>query len=106
MKSLMIKTLVGTAAVGAAMLMPPAASAAELSRPAPATAKVAPSGGQLRLVQPPSRPNHVPPVIGSPCPEGTHLSPFDQPIYDEAGLFVVGYETVWYCLPDNREPAG
>ncbi len=38
------------------------------------------------------------------CPEGHHLSPFDMPIYD--GLFVVGYETVWFCIPDDLEPAG
>lgn len=40
------------------------------------------------------------------CPEGTFLSPFEMPIYDDAGLFVVGYETVWFCLPDDLEPAG
>jgi hypothetical protein len=44
------------------------------------------------------------PVVGARCPEGTFLSPFEQPIYE--GLFVVGYETVWYCLPDDLEPAG
>lgn len=40
------------------------------------------------------------------CPPGYHLSPFEMPIYDEAGLFVVGYETVWFCIPDDLEPAG
>lgn len=42
----------------------------------------------------------------SRCPDGTHLSPFDMPIYDAKGLFVVGHETVWMCIPDDLEPAG
>jgi hypothetical protein len=46
------------------------------------------------------------PVFGTKCPAGTFLSPFQQPIYDEDGLFVVGFETVWYCLPDDLRPAG
>lgn len=45
-------------------------------------------------------------VLGARCPEGTFLSPFEKPIYDDDGLFVVGYETVWYCLRDDLEPAG
>ena len=41
------------------------------------------------------------------CPLGTILTPYDMPIYDEeTGLFVVGYETVWFCLPEDLEPAG
>ncbi|MGH8611228.1 MAG: hypothetical protein ACREYF_04040 [Gammaproteobacteria bacterium] len=40
------------------------------------------------------------------CPSGTFLSPFDMPIYDDEGLFVVGYQTVWFCLPEDLEPAG
>jgi hypothetical protein len=40
------------------------------------------------------------------CPAGTVLSPFDMPIYDEKGLFVIGFETVWVCLPADLEPAG
>lgn len=40
------------------------------------------------------------------CPKGTHLAPFDMPIYDRNGVFVVGYKTVWMCLPDDLEPAG
>ena len=40
------------------------------------------------------------------CPEGSYLSPFEMPIYDADGRFVVGYETVWYCIPDDLEPAG
>jgi hypothetical protein len=40
------------------------------------------------------------------CPAGHHLSPFEMPIYDDDGLFVVGYETVWFCIPDDLEPAG
>lgn len=51
-------------------------------------------------------PPGIPPVIISSCPPGTHLSPFPMPIYDPEGLFVIGFETVWYCLPDDLEPAG
>lgn len=40
------------------------------------------------------------------CPGGTVATPFEQPIYDDEGLFVVGYETVWYCLPVDLEPEG
>lgn len=40
------------------------------------------------------------------CPEGSSPVPFDMPIYDDEGLFVVGYETVWFCIPDDLEPAG
>ncbi len=43
---------------------------------------------------------------GTRCPAGTFLSPFEMPIYDAHGLFVIGYETVWYCLPNDLEPAG
>lgn len=41
------------------------------------------------------------------CPPGTTRVPFEMPIYDEeTGLFVIGYETVYYCIPDNTQPAG
>lgn len=40
------------------------------------------------------------------CPEGSSPVAFDMPIYDDDGLFVVGYETVWFCIPDDLEPAG
>ncbi len=46
------------------------------------------------------------PVFVNRCPSGTFLSPFDMPIYDDEGLFVVGYKTVWFCLPEDLEPAG
>lgn len=61
-----------------------------------------------KLVGPNGR--EVPPVGGLKglisCPEGYHPSPFDMPIYDEDGLFVIGHETVWICIPDDLEPAG
>lgn len=40
------------------------------------------------------------------CPAGSALSPFMMPIYDKDGLFVVDFETVWFCLPKDLEPAG
>lgn len=45
-------------------------------------------------------------LTGVTCPEGTFASPFEMPIYDDQGQFVVGYETVWFCLPGDLEPAG
>lgn len=42
----------------------------------------------------------------APCASGTFLSPFQMPIYDENGLFVVGYKTVWFCIPNDLEPEG
>jgi hypothetical protein len=45
-------------------------------------------------------------VYGVTCPSGSQLSPFAMPIYDDDGLFVVGYETVWFCLDDDLQPAG
>jgi len=39
------------------------------------------------------------------CPEGTTPSAFPMPIYDaETGLWVIGYETVWFCIDDSLEP--
>lgn len=40
------------------------------------------------------------------CPDGTSLTPFEMPIYDDNGLFVVRYETVWNCISDDNKPAG
>lgn len=40
------------------------------------------------------------------CPAGSSLVPFKKPIYDKKGLWVIGYETVWYCIPDDLEPEG
>jgi len=44
--------------------------------------------------------------FGARCPAGSVLSPFDMPIYDDQGLFVIGLESVWVCVPANLEPAG
>jgi len=38
------------------------------------------------------------------CPAGTFPSAFPMPIYDETGLWVVGYYTVWYCIDEDLEP--
>jgi hypothetical protein len=40
------------------------------------------------------------------CPKGTTLTPFPMPIYDDDGLFVIDFRTVWFCLPADLEPAG
>jgi hypothetical protein len=40
------------------------------------------------------------------CPAGTIATAFQMPIYDDDGLFVIGYETVWYCIDADTRPAG
>ena len=45
-------------------------------------------------------------VIVDRCPEDTVLTPYDMPIYDEDGLFVIGYKKTWFCLPVDLEPEG
>lgn len=51
-----------------------------------------------RLVKDDSRTTDL---IVNPCPEGTVLTPYEMPVYDEQGIFVVGYETVWYCIQED-----
>lgn len=43
---------------------------------------------------------------GNGCPEGTILVMFDMPIYDDDGLFVVGYEPTPICIDEDTVPAG
>jgi len=40
------------------------------------------------------------------CPRGSSLQPYEMPIYDDRGLFVIGHKTVWFCIPDDATPAG
>ncbi|NOZ52191.1 MAG: hypothetical protein GXP08_03445 [Gammaproteobacteria bacterium] len=44
--------------------------------------------------------------IVAPCPKGTSRSPFEMPIYDDDGHFVVDYKTVWFCIRDDLQPEG
>lgn len=46
------------------------------------------------------------PGLAARCPAGSVATPFEMPVYDEAGLFVVCYETVSVCIPEDLEPAG
>jgi hypothetical protein len=41
-----------------------------------------------------------------PCPTGTELIMFEMPVYDSEGLFIIGFELVPFCIPENRYPAG
>ncbi|ERN42073.1 hypothetical protein KR51_00014140 [Rubidibacter lacunae KORDI 51-2] len=73
--------------------------------------QVAPSGQQVQPTRrAPESPTGFP--IGGPnlnnhnCPEGTVLIMWDKPIYDEEGLFVVGYEPTPICVDEDLEPAG
>ena len=42
-------------------------------------------------------------IILNHCPDDTVLTPFEMPVYDEGRLFVVGYETVYYCVEETEE---
>jgi hypothetical protein len=46
------------------------------------------------------------PGLAAQCPTGSVPTPFEMPVYDEVGLFVVCYETVSVCIPVDLEPAG
>ena len=46
------------------------------------------------------------PGLAARCPAGSVATPFEMPVYDEEGLFVVCYETVSVCIPEDLEPAG
>lgn len=48
----------------------------------------------------------IAPVYAVQCPDGTTMTSFEMPIYDARGLFVVGYETVWFCIDDGLTPTG
>lgn len=66
----------------------------------------------IQIVQPDEDPGsrpHTPtnPILhGNGCPEGTQLIIWNQPIYDEEGLFVVDHEPTPYCIDEDFEPAG
>ena len=45
------------------------------------------------------------PGLVTPCPAGSVVTPFEMPVYDKAGLFVVCYKTVSVCIPEDLEPA-
>lgn len=116
MRGTTITKLLGTATFAAALLVPGAAHAAETK-----TAAVGAPAATTVAYEPATRTGGVAvlalraPRGGGPtgpidsfinCPPGYHPSPFEMPVYDDDGLFVIGYETVWFCIPDDLEPAG
>ncbi|MCP5237348.1 MAG: hypothetical protein H6945_16545 [Zoogloeaceae bacterium] len=46
------------------------------------------------------------PIVVEPCAVDETLIIFDQPVYDDDGLFVVCTEKVPYCVPSGLEPEG
>lgn len=94
-----ITGLLGACSIVAGLLMPQAAMAAtrapeETRRTTVSVPDTRPSSGLSisdRIIN---------------CPADTHPVPFDMPVYDEDGLFVVGHYTVWFCIPDDYEPQG
>ncbi|WP_404790016.1 hypothetical protein [Altericista sp. CCNU0014] len=72
-----------------------------------ASPQSAPSGFQgLKQTRPESSGLGGPGVLRAGCPKGQTPSSWQKPIYDKNGLFVVGWETVATCIPDDLEPAG
>lgn len=45
------------------------------------------------------------PGLVTPCPAGSVPTPFQMPVYDNAGLFVTCYKTISVCVPATLEPA-
>ncbi len=44
--------------------------------------------------------------IVNKCASDEVLTAVEVPIYDDEGLFVIGWKTVWMCIPAGLEPAG
>jgi hypothetical protein len=100
--------MLALAIVSAAAVMTPQPALAETRTAAAsvdARSGAAPGSGTLQLAAV-DRSGRTGPGGFVSCPEGYHLSPFEMPIYDADGRFVVGYETVRFCIPDDLEPAG
>ncbi len=99
--------LLASMTLAATVLAPQAAGATE-SRRSQSTGSPGAERTTSQAMVPTGR--QLPPVGGqkglADCAEGHHLSPFEMPIYDDDGLFVIGHETVWVCIPDDLEPAG
>jgi len=56
-------------------------------------------------------PSNVPqcdqgPLIIPPCGNNKVLVIFDQPVYDDDGIFVVCYKKVPFCVPAGLQPEG
>ena len=63
--------------------------------------------GGLKLRQrDPASPQPTRKNLVNQCPNDTTLTPFEMPVYDKGGLFVVGHEIIWTCVPDDLQPAG
>ncbi len=99
MRATMFSVLLGAASVAAVMVPQSAMAQTRTSADTVGASK-------LVVVGDDRRPGHGGPGGFVNCPPGTQPTPFDMPIYDDEGLFVVGYKTVWFCLPDDLEPAG
>lgn len=63
-------------------------------------------GGPVAKRQPAPTVHQPGPVLGAACPTGTVHTPVEMPLYDKAGMWVIGTHIVWFCLPEDLEPAG
>lgn len=70
----------------------PQREAASFSKPVSAAGRPGPVSGPDGFV--------------NPCPQGTTGIWWDMPVYDDDGLFVIGYVMTWWCIPDDLQPAG
>lgn len=105
-----ITALLGAGAIAAGLFMPQVAFASTAQEALTSSSRQSDELSRVSVLKGSDTRHHnpVPRELGGIfwCPEGSTPSPFDMPIYDEEGLFVVGYETVWFCIPDDFEPQG
>jgi hypothetical protein len=105
------RTSRGLALIGAGLLALALLAVSAIGPTAPAAradgSALASRSGSIAVRPPwpaPTPPNGR--LLGPGCPEGTVLILWNKPIYDADGLFVVGWELVPYCVPEDLEPAG
>ncbi|MGE0545043.1 MAG: hypothetical protein AB7R89_33215 [Dehalococcoidia bacterium] len=99
-------TLIGAGLLTLALLVVPAMGLTTPAARADGSALATRSGAVA--VRPPS-PAPTAPIgrlLGPGCPAGTVLIMWEKPVYDADGLFVVDWELVPYCIPEDLEPAG
>lgn len=101
-----LSVLLGAASVAATMVTHGAVAAEITSSRQPQVAQYDSGPAQLTVADGGRRPGRGGPGGFIDCPPGHTPQPFDMPVYDDEGLFVVGHETVWFCIPDDLEPAG
>ncbi len=97
-RALSLTTIALASAAAPGLAVPLRASPSAISLEAPQSIQM-----QRR---PTSRPPAGPSRLTVGCGPDQVMSSWEKPIYDDQGLFVVGWETVSTCIPKDLEPAG